>query len=223
MPCPPSPCCAPPCRRRTSAGWSNSVGASCCAPPEPNWPARARPAAPCSTSFTWSIPAPGASVPSAPPSGANSAPPSAACAAADYDCALDFQGAIKSALLARLSGAALVLGFRQPRESPARWLYRLSCRNPLRPRHRAEPGAGASRHATDGPFVGHSLTAAGRSPAAQRPRTAKPASAPCWTPAAFRAPPSLSSIPAPDGPPNSGRPRATPSWPSVSPSAACPR
>jgi heptosyltransferase I len=40
-----------------------------------------------------------------------------------YDAALDLQGAIKSALLARLSGAGLVLGFRQPRESLARWLY----------------------------------------------------------------------------------------------------
>ena len=43
-----------------------------------------------------------------------------------YDCALDFQGAIKSALLARLSGAKLALGFRQPRESHARWLYALA-------------------------------------------------------------------------------------------------
>jgi heptosyltransferase-1 len=40
-----------------------------------------------------------------------------------YDAALDLQGAIKSALLARLAGAGLVLGFRQPRESLARWLY----------------------------------------------------------------------------------------------------
>jgi lipopolysaccharide heptosyltransferase I len=40
-----------------------------------------------------------------------------------YDCALDFQGAIKSALLARLSGARLVVGFRQTREAPARLFY----------------------------------------------------------------------------------------------------
>lgn len=40
-----------------------------------------------------------------------------------YDCALELQGAIKSALLARLSGARLVLGFRQPREALAGWLY----------------------------------------------------------------------------------------------------
>jgi heptosyltransferase-1 len=40
-----------------------------------------------------------------------------------YDSALDLQGAIKSALLARLSGARLVLGFRQPREALARWVY----------------------------------------------------------------------------------------------------
>jgi heptosyltransferase I len=43
-----------------------------------------------------------------------------------YDCALDFQGAIKSALLARLSGAGLIFGFRRPRESHARWLYALA-------------------------------------------------------------------------------------------------
>jgi heptosyltransferase-1 len=43
--------------------------------------------------------------------------------ARQYDSALDLQGAIKSALLARLSGTGLVLGFRQPRESLARWLY----------------------------------------------------------------------------------------------------
>jgi heptosyltransferase I len=40
-----------------------------------------------------------------------------------YDAALDLQGAIKSALLARLAGPKLVLGFRHPRESIARWLY----------------------------------------------------------------------------------------------------
>jgi heptosyltransferase-1 len=42
-----------------------------------------------------------------------------------YDSALDFQGAIKSSLLARLSGADVVVGFRQPRESLARSLYGL--------------------------------------------------------------------------------------------------
>jgi heptosyltransferase-1 len=40
-----------------------------------------------------------------------------------YDFAVDFQGAIKSALLARLCGAADVVGMDQPRESPARLFY----------------------------------------------------------------------------------------------------
>lgn len=40
-----------------------------------------------------------------------------------YDCALELQGAIKSALLARLSGAGLVVGFQRPREAPARLGY----------------------------------------------------------------------------------------------------
>jgi len=43
-----------------------------------------------------------------------------------YDYALDFQGAMKSAILARLSGSAVVIGFREPRESVARWLYGLT-------------------------------------------------------------------------------------------------
>jgi heptosyltransferase I len=43
--------------------------------------------------------------------------------ACHYATALDLQGAIKSALLARLSGAGLVVGFRQPRETLARCLY----------------------------------------------------------------------------------------------------
>jgi heptosyltransferase-1 len=40
-----------------------------------------------------------------------------------YDSAIDFQGAIKSATLARLSGAEFILGFEQPRESFARRFY----------------------------------------------------------------------------------------------------
>jgi heptosyltransferase-1 len=40
-----------------------------------------------------------------------------------YDAALDLQGAIKSSVLAKLSGASLILGFRKPRELLARLLY----------------------------------------------------------------------------------------------------
>ncbi len=40
-----------------------------------------------------------------------------------YDAALDLQGAIKSSVVAKLSGAGLVLGFRKPREALARLLY----------------------------------------------------------------------------------------------------
>ncbi|HWZ42972.1 MAG TPA: glycosyltransferase family 9 protein [Candidatus Saccharimonadales bacterium] len=43
--------------------------------------------------------------------------------AGKYDVALDFQGAIKSAMLARISGAAVKAGFVTPRESAARFLY----------------------------------------------------------------------------------------------------
>jgi heptosyltransferase-1 len=41
----------------------------------------------------------------------------------EYDGALDLQGATKSAVIAKLSGAATILGFRQPRERIARVLY----------------------------------------------------------------------------------------------------
>ena len=40
-----------------------------------------------------------------------------------YDFAVDFQGAIKSALLARLAGTKSVMGIDEPRESPARLFY----------------------------------------------------------------------------------------------------
>lgn len=43
--------------------------------------------------------------------------------ASGYDAALDMQGAIKSATIAKLSGAGSILGFRKPRERVARVLY----------------------------------------------------------------------------------------------------
>jgi heptosyltransferase-1 len=42
---------------------------------------------------------------------------------AEYDLAIDFQGAIKSGLLARLSGARSIAGFENPREPAARVFY----------------------------------------------------------------------------------------------------
>jgi len=41
----------------------------------------------------------------------------------EYELAIDFQGAIKSALLARLAGTKSVVGMDEPRERPARLLY----------------------------------------------------------------------------------------------------
>jgi heptosyltransferase-1 len=43
--------------------------------------------------------------------------------AAHYDAAIDFQGLIRSAVFARLSGVQARYGFSQPRESVARWFY----------------------------------------------------------------------------------------------------
>ncbi len=46
-----------------------------------------------------------------------------------YDVALDIQGLVKSAVFARLSGAARVVGFTRPhlREKPAAWFYSEAC------------------------------------------------------------------------------------------------
>ena len=40
-----------------------------------------------------------------------------------YDLAIDFQGSIKSAMVARFAGAGATIGMAQPREAPARLLY----------------------------------------------------------------------------------------------------
>jgi heptosyltransferase-1 len=42
---------------------------------------------------------------------------------AEYDAVIDFQGLIRSALFARLSGANVRYGFAHPRESASRWFY----------------------------------------------------------------------------------------------------
>jgi heptosyltransferase-1 len=43
--------------------------------------------------------------------------------AGDYDAVLDVQGAIRSAVVARLSGCRRIVGEADPREAPARWLF----------------------------------------------------------------------------------------------------
>lgn len=43
--------------------------------------------------------------------------------AARYDVCVDLQGAVRSALLGRLSGAARMVGEERPREPPAKWLF----------------------------------------------------------------------------------------------------
>ncbi len=43
--------------------------------------------------------------------------------AAGYDAVVDFQGAVRSAGIARLSGAKRIIGEREPREWAARWLF----------------------------------------------------------------------------------------------------
>jgi heptosyltransferase-1 len=43
--------------------------------------------------------------------------------AGDYDAVIDLQGAIRSALIARLAGCSRLIGEANPRELPARWLF----------------------------------------------------------------------------------------------------
>lgn len=43
--------------------------------------------------------------------------------AAKYDAVIDLQGAIKSAVVGSLTGSKRVIGHREPRERPARWVY----------------------------------------------------------------------------------------------------
>src|SRR5208283_1621347 len=43
--------------------------------------------------------------------------------AGEYDAVIDLQGAIRSALIARLAGCPRLIGEANPRELPARWLF----------------------------------------------------------------------------------------------------
>ncbi len=52
--------------------------------------------------------------------------------AVQYDHVIDLQGAIRSALLARATGAKVIAGAAQPRELPARWFYNVKAHTPAR-------------------------------------------------------------------------------------------
>ncbi len=49
-----------------------------------------------------------------------------------YDHVIDLQGAIRSALLARATGAQVIAGAAHPRELPARWFYNVKAHTPAR-------------------------------------------------------------------------------------------
>ena len=49
-----------------------------------------------------------------------------------YDHVIDLQGAIRSALLARATGAKVIAGAAEPRELPARWFYTVKAHTPAR-------------------------------------------------------------------------------------------
>ena len=50
----------------------------------------------------------------------------------NYDHVIDLQGAIRSALLAKASGARVLAGALHPREAPARWWYNVKAHTPAR-------------------------------------------------------------------------------------------
>src|SRR5207302_8948780 len=50
----------------------------------------------------------------------------------NYDHVIDLQGAIRSALLAKASGAKVRAGAMHPRELPARWWYNVKAHTPAR-------------------------------------------------------------------------------------------
>src|SRR5690348_2781557 len=49
-----------------------------------------------------------------------------------YDHVIDLQGAIRSALLARATGAKVIAGATKPRELPARWFYNVKAHTPAK-------------------------------------------------------------------------------------------
>jgi heptosyltransferase-1 len=49
-----------------------------------------------------------------------------------YDHVIDLQGAIRSALLARATGAKVIAGAAEPRELPARWFYNVKAHTPAK-------------------------------------------------------------------------------------------
>ncbi len=76
---------------------------------------------------------------------------------ARYDVAIDLQGAIRSAILARLSGAGVVYGTAEPRESPASmWYTRQAI---AQPRHVVEQNIAVARALIDGQTDGNPIYA----------------------------------------------------------------
>jgi len=73
-----------------------------------------------------------------------------------FDLAVDFQGLLKSAVVARLAGARRVAGFADPRETPAKWFYTLraavSARHVVERNLELAQAAGATRRRMEFPL-----------------------------------------------------------------------
>ena len=94
--------------------------------------------------------------------------PSAACGRSNYDAALDLQGAIKSAVMAKLSGATTDPWLSPAARSRRPLAVQLARRWPRGPRDRAKRGNGAELAGEDRPFARNRDLAARYGPAAAR-------------------------------------------------------
>ncbi len=143
--------------------------------------------------------------------------------AREYDAALDLQGAIKSAVIAKLSGARTTLGFRKPRERLARWLYDSQVDG--RPAHVIEQNLELVQSLAGGDrtFARHRDAAIRVPPCCRATKPAKPAWTPFCNPWDSCGRPLRFSIRVRAGAPSSGLPRVTESWLSGSPHAVCAR
>ncbi len=113
--------CARHCRMPTSDGRSSHAGRRCCRRRKP--PRRARLRCRCLTACTVLIRRHGRRLRYRSPRHAAYLPSDENCATQHYDIAIDLQGSIRSAVIARMSGAARVIGSATPREAQARLLY----------------------------------------------------------------------------------------------------
>ena len=116
-----------------------------------------------------------------------------------YEIAVDFQGALKSAVIARCSGAGTILGSAHPRETPARVFYTrrvATAKVHVVEQYFSLAEAVAGKSTSRCPTSNSRTTTQAEADIANKLRAGEQNHSP-------------SSLPAPDGAPSSGRPNAT--------------